>query len=82
MPKSYITMKIRMSKFNQDDGEIIETDVEFNGGTAHLCGEHDIDEFYDESVNGILEDFAEFNENGCNWVCKRVSDMQVNTVGI
>ena len=59
-----------------------ETDAEFNGGTRRLLGEHDIDEFYDESVNGILEDFAEFNENGSNWVCERVLDMQVNTVGI
>ena len=80
MLKSYITMKIRMIKPDPDNYE--ETDAGFNGGTRRLLGEHDIDEFYDESVNGILEDFAEFNENGCNWVCKRVLDMQVNTVGI
>ena len=69
-----------MSKPDQEDYE--ETDARFNGETRLLLGEHDIDEFYDESVKGILEDFAEFNENGCNWVCKRVLDMQVNTVGI
>ena len=79
MLKSYITMKIRMS-LDPDNYE--ETDAEFNGRTRRLHGENDIDEFYDESVDGILEGFAEFNENGCNWVCKRVLDMQVNTVGI
>ena len=43
---------------------------------------HDNDVFYYQSMKDILEDFAEFNENGSNWVCKRVLDMQVNTVGI
>ena len=63
MLKSHITMKIRMSKVDQDH-EIIETDAGFNGGTEHLLAEHDIDEFYDDSMNNILEDFQEFNENG------------------
>ena len=82
MLKSYISMKIRMSKPNADDDEIIETDAGFNGGSGRLHGEHDIDEFYDDSVNNILEDFAEFNQNGSDWVFERVVDMQVNTVGL
>ena len=47
-----------------------------------LFGEHDIDEFYNDSVNDILQDFAEFNENGSNWVFERVLDIQLNTAGI
>ena len=81
MLKSYITMKIRMSKVDQD-GESIETDAGFNGGTRHLLGEHDIDEFYDESRNNILEDFSDFNENGSGWIFERVLDMQVNNIRI
>ena len=64
------------------DGEIIETDAGFNGGTAHLRGEHDIDEFYNDSVNNILEDFADFNENGSDWIFEQVVDMQVNNASI
>ena len=79
--KSCISMKKRMSKFDQY-GESTENNACFYVGTAQLRGEHDIDAFYDESVKGILEDFAEFNENGSNWVFERVLDMQVNTVGI
>ena len=80
MLKSYITMKIRMFKPDPDNYE--ETDAGFNGGTRRLRGEHDIDEFYDQSVEGILEDFAEFNENGSNWVFERVLDMQLNNARI
>ena len=78
---SYITMKIRMSKVDQD-GESIETDAGFNGGTRRLLDEHDIDEFYDESRNDILEDFAEFNENGSSWIFERVVDLQLNNFRI
>ena len=81
MVKSYITMKIRMSKVDQE-GESIETDAGFNGGTRHLLGEHDIDEFYDESRNNILEDFSDFNENGSGWTFERVVDMQLNNMSI
>ena len=55
MLKSYITMKIRMFKPDPDNYE--ETDAGFNGGTRCLRDEHDIDEFYDQSKNDILEDF-------------------------
>ena len=55
MLTSYISMKIRMSKVKRD-GESIKKDEGFNGGTAHLYGEHDIDEIYDNSVNNISED--------------------------
>ena len=80
MLKSYITMKIRMFKPDPDNYE--ETDAGFNGGTRRLRGEHDIDEFYDQSVEGILEDFGDFNENGSNWVFERVLDMQLNNARI
>ena len=36
---------------------------------------HDIDEFYDDSVNNILEDFADFNENGSDLIFEWVVDM-------
>ena len=70
-------MKIRMSKVDRD-GESIETDAGFNSGTAHLRGKHEIDEFYNDSVNNILEDFADFNENGNDWIFEQVVDMKVN----
>ena len=81
MLKSYITMKIRMSKVDRD-GESIETDAGFNGGTGRLRGEHDIDELYNDSVNNILEDFADFNENGSDWIFEWDVDMQVNNASI
>ena len=59
-----------------------EADAGFNGGTRRLLGEHDIDEFYNDSVNDILEDLADFNENGSNWVFERVLDMQLNNARI
>ena len=79
--KSYITMKIRMSKVDRD-GESIEIDAGFNGGTQRLLGEHDIDEFYDDSVNNILEDFQKLNENGSDCIFERVVDMKVNNASI
>ena len=81
MLKSYITMKIRMSKVDWDD-EIIETDSVFSGGTKRLLGEHDIDEFYDDSVSNILENFQEFNKNGSGWIFKQVINMQLNNASI
>ena len=75
-------MKIRMSKHNTYDGESIETDAGFNGGTGRLRGEHDIDEFYNDSVNNILEDFADFNQNGSDWIFERVVDIQLNNASI
>ena len=81
MLKSYITIKIIMSKVDQE-GENIERDARFNGQTICLLNEEDIDEFYDESTNDILEDFAEFNENGSSWIFERVVDLQLNNFRI
>ena len=78
MLKSYITMKMMMSKVDQD-GECIETDAGFNGRTSRLLNEEDIEEFYNNSRNDILEDFAQFNENGNGW---RVVDLQLNNLRI
>ena len=69
-------MKIRMSKHNTYDGEIIETDVGFNGGTDRLRGEHDIDEFYNKSKDNILEDIDAYNEN------VNVLEIQLNICGL
>ena len=80
MVKSYITMKIIISKFDQE-GENIETDAGFNGGTRRLLNEEDIDEFY-ESRNDILEDMQTFNENGCGWTFEKVVDLQLNNAVI
>ena len=54
--------------FKPDLDNYEETDAGFNSGTRRLRGEHDIDEFYNDSVNNILEDFADFNENGSDWI--------------
>ena len=69
--KSYITMKIRMYKFNQE-GEKIQTDAGFNGGIGCLLSENDIDEFYEVSRENIMEDFETFNENASGWIFERV----------
>ena len=70
-----------MSKTNYDD-ESIETDAGFNGGTRTLVSQLQIEAFYDESMNDILDDFAEFNENGSSWIFERVVDLQLNTRGL
>ena len=70
-----------MSKFDQE-GENIETDAGFSGGTRRLRNEEDIDEFYDESRNDILEDMETFNENGSGWTFERVVDLQLNNAVI
>ena len=38
--------------------------------------------FYKDSVNSILEDFNDFNENGSDWIFEQVVDMQVNNASI
>ena len=81
MLKSYITMKMMMSKVDQD-GECIETDAGFNGRTSRLLNEEDIEEFYNNSRNDILEDFAQFNENATSWIFERVVDLQLNNLRI
>ena len=69
-------MKISMYKLSQED-EI--TDAGFHGGIRCLLNENDIDEFYDESRENIMEDFETFNENGSGWIFERVLDLLLHT---
>ena len=70
-----------MYKVDQE-GESIETDAGFNGGTRALISKNDIDAFYEVSRENIMEDFATFNENGSAWIFERVVDLQLHTVEI
>ena len=72
-------MKISMYKLGPENEN---TDAGFHGGIRHLLNENDIDEFYDESRENIMEDFETFNENGTGWIFEMVLDLQLPTTTI
>ena len=80
--KAYLTLRVELKKrFLQDGGEAYEfAQPYFNSTTTTILNEFDIQDFYDQAVEEILNRIARWISKGSGWVIERILNFFLNIV--
>ena len=80
--KAYLTLRVELKKRILQDGEEAYefTQPYFNSTTTTILNELDIQDFYDQAVEEILNRIAKWISKGSGWVIERIINFYLNIV--
>ena len=80
--KGYLTLRVELKKRILQDGEEAYefTQPYFNSTTTTILNELDIQDFYDQAVEEILNRIAKWISKGSGWVIERILNLYFNVV--
>ena len=80
--KGYLTLRVELKKRILQDGEEAYefTQPYFNSTTRTILNELDIQDFYDQAVEEILNRIARWISKGSGWVIERILNLYLNIV--
>ena len=80
--KAYLTLRVELKKRILQDGEEAYefTQPYFNSTTTTILNELDIQDFYDQAVEEILNRIAKWISKGSGWVIERILNFYLNIV--
>ena len=80
--KAYLTLRVELkTRILQDGGEAYEfAQSYFNSTTTTILNELDIQDFYDQAVEEILNRIAKWISKGSGWVIERILNFYLNIV--
>ena len=80
--KAYLTLRVELKKRILQDGEEAYDFAQpyFNSTTTTILNELDIQDFYDQAVEEILNRIAKWISKGSGWVIERILNFYLNIV--